>query len=314
MSKYSSIYELHINQKKYYVHKHILERCQTLNNLLELSEENVLLIDIPNLNIDFNIILTILYENKLDDKHTPNEYIAIINTLDYLCYVDKTFVMNLVYELRPLITNFDEIRNLHIDYYHKHILIDHFIETIYDYHKCEYNFDDIFRVYTYSQQMNEKLIDKIIKRIALKVNSIDVINNIDMIQSRKNILLKHYLAVYTSENKIIIRNRYNSIEQEIQSNYKKRDDPPDSQYMILGIDCCKSLQTYVNPETHQGVCIDCPDIVKFLNDVNVKFNGYKLLLEHKKFSLYIDKDFIGASSEKINIHELLQTYALSQIK
>jgi len=313
MSKYAFIYELHINDHKYYVHKHILERCQIFVDMLEINQTNIFQYDIHNLNIDFDIILTILYEDKLVE-YTPNECITIIILLDYFCYNNKDLIKSLVRTLKPIITNFDQIIKLDIDDAHKGILINHFIKKIYDYHKSKYSLDDVLKFLNYSYLMNNKLIDKIIHRIALKVNSIDIINKMDMIPLHKNMLLKNYLAIYTTENKIIIRLRYNSIEQEIQPNYKKRDDPPDSQYMILGIDCCKRLQTYMNPETHQGVCIDCSDIVKFLNDVNVKFNGYKLLLEHKKFSLYIDKDFIGASSEKINIHELLETYALSQIK
>lgn len=304
MSKYSTIYELNINNKKYYVHKYILEKCQTLINFVELiPNNNVLHFDIPNLTIDFDLILTILYENKMDNnEYNSNDYIKIINTLDYLCYNNKEFITTLLHKIKPAIYSFFQIINLNIDDAHKGILINHFIDNIYSDEK--YISEDVIIYLNFLHLMDTQLKDKIFKCIALKIDSIDTINNLALQILYKNILLKYYIVKYSSHKKIIIK------VHEFSNKFEQKDD---------NLNNLKILQFYQDPETHQGFHIDCSDIPNFLNGLKINFNNYTLRYFDNKMSLYINKEYIGRVSKYQNyinifyVNEILQSYAISQL-
>lgn len=296
---YTNVCKLTINNKTYYVHKYILDKCKLFTHLSELMQDKNIELSIPNVTIDFNIIIGILYDDKIPSV-TPETYIDIIYILDYLDYTNVQYVKDLIPKIYSIMTDFKQIIDLKIDSVHKCQLLEYFMDVKYEKIKDIYTFNDVVNFLEYSHLMSVQLIDKIISKIEVKLTSIDQILNLKLNTSVKKQMLKNYLKRYKIAHNIILSVSGSSYVYE-KDKFNR---------FFSG----SQLETFQNHETHEGIIIICPSIQKFLEGLHITFKDYKLLYVNNKFSLYIDNNYIsGKTATEFDISEILYDYCLWEL-
>lgn len=298
MSKYEAVYELVIRDKKYYVHRYILDRCIIFGGILDHAQQgNTLVLDSKYLDsVNFDTILTILYEKEVGE-FTREEYVKILNALDYLCYQDKKIMNTIVLKISACISDFDQIVQISIEEIHKNILLEHFIDNIYDYNRRKYNLKDVMGFLRYSNIMNVSLKDKIFARIALKCDSIKTILNLEVDKEYKLKILENYLYIYQKENSIILKARLSdSTMLQFEPDYPfKRDDAPNAR--VLG-------EYVINCTEHKviGDSFSCPDIKTYLFGLGIEIGSHAVQYkkQSREYLIQLDDVTYGGFTYKAN--------------
>lgn len=296
MSKYTTIYELTVNDKKYYIHPYIIKKCKFLDELCNKHHDTNIHITVHNMIVDFDVILTVLYDNDLGD-YTTNEYINILNTLDHLHYTNHEITKQIIDKIKLTIDTFDDIINLNIKHAHKNDLVRYYFDNIYFSFRDEYKLDEIIKFIDHHHIMDHDVYNELIHRIALKIDTLNTLYSLNIQKQHKVNVLKKYLEIYTKNNKININHTIYLHEHKFDHKFEQivEDQKIPLQYFEY------------SKETEN---IDCPDVIKFLDGLNIKIQDYKILFYHNEFNVIINNEEIGVSLSPLHLHEYLYTYAL----